>query len=93
MGGNAFKDANKQPLTRNIKRDEVAGTIAWLEQKTGLDFSKDKGPEGYPVKWTGSTGRHAESGDLDITADDKEITKEDLLPEFNDHSALIERLT
>lgn len=83
-GGNAFKDADNRSLTRNIKQSEVAGTIAWLEQQTGLDFSKDKDDEGYPVKWTGSTGRHSESGDLDITADDKEITKEQLIQKLID---------
>lgn len=83
-GGNAFKDADRQSLTRNIKQNEIASTIAWLEKKTGLDFSNDKDEEGIPVKWTGSTGRHSESGDLDITADDKEISKEELIQKLYD---------
>lgn len=83
-GGNAFKDANKQSLTRDIKQSEVATTIAWLERKTGLDFSEAKDEEGIPVKWTGSTGRHSVSGDLDITADDKEISKDELMQVLSD---------
>ena len=74
-GGNVFKDANKQPLTRRITRAEIPTTIAYLEKQTGVDFSTDKDEEGVPIKWLGTTGRKADSGDLDLSVDANEINK------------------
>lgn len=76
-GGNVFKDADKQPLTRRIKREEIAATIEYLERATGVDFSMDKDEEGVPVKWLGTTGRKADSGDLDLSVDANEIDKKE----------------
>jgi len=74
-GGNVFKGADKQPLTRRITRAEIPTTIVYLEKETGVDFSMDKDEEGVPIKWLGTTGRKADSGDLDLSVDANEINK------------------
>lgn len=74
-GGNVFKGPDKQPLTRRITRSEIPTTIAYLEKETGVDFSTDKDEEGVPIKWLGTTGRKADSGDLDLSVDANEINK------------------
>lgn len=76
-GGNVFKGPDKEPLTRRIKREEIPGTIAYLEKEIGVDFSMDKDEEGVPVKWLGTTGRKADSGDLDLSVNANEIDKKD----------------
>jgi len=77
-GGNVFKDpASKEPLTRRITRGEIPTTIAYLEKETGVDFSTDKDEEGVPIKWLGTTGRKADSGDLDLSVDANEINKKE----------------
>jgi hypothetical protein len=76
-GGNVFKDADKQPLTRRIKRDEISSTISFLEKQTGIDFSLDKDEEGVPIKWLGTTGRKEDSGDLDLSVDVNEVDKKE----------------
>lgn len=65
-GGNVFKDEKKLPLTRRINRDEIPGTINFLERITGLDL-KDA-----PL---GSTGVAASSGDVDLAIDANLVTK------------------
>ena len=77
-GGNVFKDAQGQPITRRIQKSEIPATIAWLEKLTGLDFTEVTDAGGIPVKWLGSTGRKADSGDLDLAVDSNEITKPEL---------------
>ena len=74
-GGNVFKGPDKEPLTRRIKREEIPGTIAYLERETGVDCSIDKDDEGVPIKWLGTTGRKTDSGDLDLSVDANEIDK------------------
>jgi len=74
-GGNVFKGPDKQPLTRRITRSEIPTTIAYLETETGVDFSTDKDEEGVPIKWLGTTGRKADSGDLDLSVNANEINK------------------
>lgn len=77
-GGNVFKDpSTKEPLTRRIKREEIPGTIAFLEKSTSIDFSMDKDEEGVPIKWLGTTGRKTDSGDLDLSVDAKEVDKKE----------------
>lgn len=76
-GGNVFKGADKEPLTRRITKDEISGTIAFLEKETGVDFSMDKDEEGVPIKWLGTTGRKADSGDLDLSVDAREVDKKE----------------
>jgi hypothetical protein len=78
-GGNIFKNAEEQEITRRIDQAEVPGTIKFLEGITGLDFTKDLGEDGYPVKWLGTTGRKASSGDLDLSVNESEINKEQLV--------------
>ena len=78
-GGNVFKDAQGQPLTQRIKQDDVPGTIQWLEAVLGMDLSGPEDPNtGYPSRWLGSTGKKADSGDLDLAIDLGEITKDAL---------------
>ena len=69
-GGNVFKDADGQPLTGRINQSDVAATVAWLEQVTGLEFPRDR--------WLGSTGKAPTSGDMDLAVDVNEITKDQL---------------
>ena len=38
-GGNIFKDPNGQIATRRINKADVAPTLSWLEQVTGLELS------------------------------------------------------
>jgi len=69
-GGNVFKDADGNPLTIRINQSDVAATVLWLEQVTGLEFPRER--------WLGSTGRKPTSGDLDLAVDASEINKEQL---------------
>ena len=69
-GGNVFKDADGNPLTGRINQSDVAATVQWLEQLTGLEFPRDR--------WLGSTGRKPTSGDLDMAVDTNEMSKADL---------------
>jgi hypothetical protein len=78
-GGNVFKDKMGVPLTRRIKQGEIAGTIKWLESVTGLDLHGANDPgTNYPMKWLGSTGKKADSGDLDLAVELSDITKPEL---------------
>jgi hypothetical protein len=76
-GGNVFKGPDKEPLTRRIKREEIPTTIAFLEKETGVDFTLDKDEAGVPIKWLGTTGRKADSGDLDLSVDANELDKKE----------------
>ena len=79
-GGNVFKDAAGQPLTQRIAQADVMPTAQWLEKITGLDLTKDKDKrDGKPVRWLGSTGRKADSGDLDLSVDAGEMSKDQLV--------------
>lgn len=75
-GGNVFKGP-EGALTRRITRSEIPTTIAYLEKETAIDFSTDKDDEGVPIKWLGTTGRKADSGDLDLSVDANEVNKEE----------------
>jgi hypothetical protein len=78
-GGNVFKDTAGNPLTQRIAQADVMPTVQWLEKITGLDLTADKDPrDGKPVKWLGSTGRKADSGDLDLSVDTGEMSKDQL---------------
>ena len=78
-GGNVFKDKMGVPLTRRIKQGEIAGTIKWLESVTGLDLHGANDPgTNYPAKWLGSTGKKADSGDLDLAVELSDTTKPEL---------------
>ena len=75
-GGNVFKDANGVPVTQRINQTDVATTVQWLEQLTGLDLSGEIDPKSKkPERWLGSTGKTPTSGDLDLAVDSNEISK------------------
>lgn len=85
-GGNVFKQVNKTSLTRRILTSEIPGTVAWLESITGLDFTLDKDEENVPIKWLGTTGRKrgsqqepGSSGDLDLSVDETQVSKDELI--------------
>ena len=78
MSQNVFKNADGTLIARRIQLNEIPTTISWLEGITGLDLSKEKDKNGVPVKWLGTTGRKSDSGDLDLSVDESEITKEQL---------------
>lgn len=69
-GGNVFKDADGNSLTGRINQSDVAATVQWLEQLTGLEFPRER--------WLGSTGRKPTSGDLDMAVDTSEMPKAEL---------------
>jgi hypothetical protein len=77
-GGNVFKDSTGTPLTQRIAQADVMPTVQWLEGITGLDLTSEKAADGNPVKWLGSTGRKADSGDLDLSVDAGEMSKDQL---------------
>ena len=74
-GGNVFKDANGQPVTQRIPREQIPSTVAWLEKLTGIDLTLEKDIDKIPVKWLGSTGKKPDSGDMDLAVDSNEISK------------------
>jgi hypothetical protein len=87
-GGNVFKDAAGNPLTQRIKQADVMPTAQWLETITGLDLTTEKDPrDKLPVKWLGSTGRKADSGDLDLSVDASEMTKDQLVAVLSNWAA------
>jgi hypothetical protein len=78
-GGNVFKDSAGTPLTQRIAQADVMPTVQWLENLTGLDLTAEKDSrDGQPTKWLGSTGRKADSGDLDLSVDAGEMSKDQL---------------
>lgn len=84
-GGNVFKDPNKEALTKRINQADVLPTVKFLEKLTGLDLTRDKDQNGYPVKWLGSTGRKKDSGDLDLAVNLSEISKDQLTKKLYDY--------
>ena len=78
-GGNVFKNTEGAELTRRITRKEIPSTISWLESITGIDLSKERDDSNIPVKWLGTTGRKSDSGDLDLSIDEREVSKEGLV--------------
>ena len=79
-GGNVFKDSSGQPLTKRIAQADVMPTAKWLEKVTGLDLTSELSPrDQLPIKWLGSTGRKADSGDLDMSVDAAEMSKDQLV--------------
>ncbi len=88
-GGNVFKDATRGPLTQRINKTDVMPTVKFLEKITGLDLSKEKDENGYPVKWLGSTGRKSDSGDLDLAVHLSDISKDQLTKKLYDYCVSI----
>jgi hypothetical protein len=69
-GGNIFKDATGEVVTTRINRSDIAPTIKWMEQITGLPLIDNT---------LGSVGKKESSGDLDIAVDQNAISKDDLV--------------
>jgi hypothetical protein len=63
-GGNVFQG------TKRIKKADVDPTIAWLEDKSGLSLIKNK---------LGTTGKKADSGDLDLGVDKNKVDQNTLI--------------
>ena len=82
-GGNVFKDADGRELTQRINQTDVATTVQWLEQLTGLDLTTERDANNVPMRWLGSTGRKPTSGDLDLAVDPKDMTKEQLVAKLS----------
>lgn len=85
-GGNVFKQADRTPLTRRILTSEIPATVGWLEQITGIDFTLDRDDTDVPIKWLGTTGRKkgsesepGSSGDLDLSVEETQVSKEELV--------------
>jgi hypothetical protein len=85
-GGNVFKKVDKTPLTQRIPTSQIPATVAWLEQITGLDFTLDRDETDVPIKWLGTTGRKkgskqepGSSGDLDLSVEETQVSKEELI--------------
>lgn len=68
-GGNIFKDAEKNPLTKRIDRADVDPTIKWLEDILDISLIDNK---------LGTTGKKPTSGDLDLAVDESKHSKEDV---------------
>jgi len=78
-GGNVFKDAEGNPVTRRIDQKEIMPTVQFLEKVTGLDLTSEiDQSDGLPKRWLGSTGRKPSSGDLDLAVDPAKTSKEQL---------------
>jgi len=75
---NVFKNPDGSLIARRINQDEILPTIQWLEALTGLDLTQDLDDNGIPIKWLGTTGRKESSGDLDLSVDEREISKDQL---------------
>ena len=69
-GGNVFKNADGQPITKRINQTDVKPTLAWLDEMLpGLDLQNNT---------LGSTGIKDTSGDLDLAIDATKVTKDQL---------------
>lgn len=66
-GGNVFRDAEKNPLTKRINRADVDPTIKWLEGILDIPLIDNK---------LGTTGKKPTSGDLDLAVDEDKYDKE-----------------
>lgn len=73
-GGNVFKDADKNILTKRINQADVDPTLKWLEQVLQIDLVNNK---------LGTTGRRDTSGDLDIAVDQAKYSKDDLVAKLS----------
>jgi hypothetical protein len=69
-GGNVFKDADGNSLTRRILLPEIDPTIKWLEALTGLPLYNNT---------LGSVRKKKSSKDLDLAVDQNKISKDDLV--------------
>jgi hypothetical protein len=75
-GGNVFKDADGNPQTQRINKQDVQPTVRYLEKLTGLPLLQNM---------LGSTGIAQSSGDLDLAVDVKSVAKQDLYNQLAQH--------
>lgn len=69
-GGNVFKDADGNSLTRRVSRQEAQATIEWLESLTRLPLIDNV---------LGSVGKKDSSKDIDLGVDERTISKDELI--------------
>lgn len=95
-GGNVFKTPEGELLAQRIATGDVVSTVDFIEKITGLDFVSEKDDDGHPAKFLGSTGKKVDadgtfeknsSGDLDLSVDANEITKEQLIAKLKAYLA------
>lgn len=70
MGGNVFKDKQKNPATIQINKVDVLPTVRWLETLTDLPLQNNM---------LGTTGVNDTSGDIDLAVESSKITKDELI--------------
>ena len=75
-GGNVFKDADGNPQTQRINKQDVQPTVKYLEKLTGLSLLQNM---------LGSTGIAQSSGDLDLAVDVNSVAKQDLYNQRAQH--------
>ena len=75
-GGNVFKDADGNPQTQRINKQDVQPTVKYLEKLTGLSLLQNM---------LGSTGIAQSSGDLDLAVDVNSVAKQDLYNQLAQH--------
>jgi len=74
QGGNVFKDANGNSLTRKISLPEIETTIRWLEELTGLPLRNNT---------LGSVLKKKSSKDLDLAVDQNSVSKDELISKLS----------
>lgn len=70
MGGNVFKDSQKNPVTSRINKQDVLPTVRWLETLTNISLQNNL---------LGTTGVTDTSGDIDLAVEASAITKDELI--------------
>lgn len=73
-GGNVFKDAGGNSLTRRISLTEIEPTIRWLEKLTGLPLRNNT---------LGSVLKKKSSKDLDLAVDQNSVSKDALISKLS----------
>lgn len=69
-GGHIFKTSQGMPVTSKIQKADVVPTLRILEPALGIPLVD---------AILGSAGKKAQSGDIDISVDSKQITKDELI--------------
>lgn len=75
-GGNIFKDAEGKPATGRIQKDDIIPTLQWLEGIVDLELTDNM---------LGTTGKKADSGDIDVAVDSTKTTKGDLEQKLSEY--------
>jgi len=75
-GGNIFKDPEGKPATQRIQKNDIIPTLQWLEGIVDLELTDNM---------LGTTGKKADSGDIDVAVDSTKITKGDLEQKLSEY--------